>query len=80
MKSKLFTPKLNAPQATVLDAEERAPIFMNPPTHAEVPVYDGPTGGAGQCHPLSLDGSGAPSTKHVTRRTFASKQTARSRY
>ena len=34
--SKLFTPVLRAKQPTAIQAEETAPMFMNPPTHAEI--------------------------------------------
>ncbi len=71
MKSKLFTPKLRSPQATACEAVESAEIFMNPPTHAEIPRFSGNTD-SGPSHTLRLGGSGKPSTKEVSRRPFLS--------
>ena len=69
--SKLFTPRLRAAQATPLDKVERAPIFVNPPTHAEVPVFYGPADNAGY-HLHTCRDSGTK-TKQVSRRPISSK-------
>lgn len=61
--SKLFTPKLRAPQATPLDKTERAPMFVNPPTHPEIPYFVGPTDSGFPQYPLSLGGDRGSSTK-----------------
>ena len=66
--SKLFTPVLRAKQPTAIQAEETAPMFMNPPTHPEIPVFSGATGDGSATYPLRLGGDGAPSTKPNTTR------------
>lgn len=66
--SKLFTPVLRAKQPTAIQGQETAPIFMNPPTHPEIPVFSGDTGNGNATYPLRLGGDGASSTKPNTTR------------
>lgn len=73
MRSKLFTPSLRAAQATPIRRNEGAPIFVNPPTHPEVPVFVGPTGGGDACYPLHMSGDDQKSTTGVTRRPVSTK-------
>ena len=73
--SKLFTPVLRAKQPTAIQAEETAPIFMNPPTHAEIPVFSGPCDEGRPHYPLSLNGDRGTSTKpNTVRDTSAAPQ------
>ena len=69
--SKLFTPKLRAAQATPITESERAPIFVNPPTHAEIPVFYGPTDGGE--YPLGMSRKHGCSTRQVNRRPTSAK-------
>lgn len=62
--SKLFTPVLRAKQPTAIEAVETAAIFMNPPTHPEVPVFSGNCNDDGRAiYPLKLGGDRQSSTK-----------------
>ncbi|HLZ34260.1 MAG TPA: hypothetical protein VKP13_09590 [Nitrospira sp.] len=70
--SKLFTPVTRTKQGTPIEAEETARIFMNPPTHPEIPVFDGPCDRGEAQNPLRLSGSGQSSTKPVSRRGVGS--------
>ena len=69
--SKLFTPVLRARQPTAIQAEETAPMFMNPPTHAEIPVFAGPTDEGRPHYPLSLGGEKQASMKPNTVREIS---------
>lgn len=75
MKSKLFTPSVRSTQGTPIQREERAAIFMNPPTHAEIPVYVGPTDEGRPHYPLSLDGDRGTATRAPARRPVSAKNT-----
>lgn len=62
--SKLFTPVLRAAQPTAIQAKESAPMFVNPPTHPETPIFSGPADTDGKaCYPLRLNGDRQASTK-----------------
>lgn len=64
--SKLFTPVLRALQPTAIESSERAPIFVNPPTHPEVPVFSGNCNDDGKAiYPLKLGGDRQTSTKEA---------------
>ena len=54
MKSKLFNPVVRSTTPTAIEEVESARIFMNPPTHPEIPLYDGPTDTGGTWNPLSM--------------------------
>lgn len=71
--SKLFTPRLRAAQATPIRRSEGAPIFVNPPTHAEVPVFFAPTDSGQPGYPLHMSSDCEESTTGVTRRPIATK-------
>lgn len=62
--SKLFTPVLRTKQPSAIQANESDTMFVNPPTHAEVPVFVGPADEDGRPHyPLSLGGERQSSIK-----------------
>lgn len=71
--SKLFTPKLHA-RPCVTDAGESDAGFVNPPTHAEVPVFSGPTD-AGRVT-LTLGAGKGTRTPGATRHPVHTKRNA----
>lgn len=77
--SRLFSPKLRAAVPTVIEGREHARIFMNPPTHPEIPVFDGPTGDGTGPYPLQLTGTPC-STPTVKRAPVSSKPQEEERY
>lgn len=67
MKSKLFTPA-PAGENCALDKEETLYTFVNPPTHADLPTFEGNTGM--MHYGLSLNGSGNEITPKPKGRAF----------
>lgn len=68
MSSKLFTPKTNRAYASVMDKTESDDPFVNPPTHAEIPIWACDANGGNAANPLSLKGDGDPITPRNARR------------
>lgn len=62
--SKLFTPVLRASQPTAIEKNETAEIFVNPPTHPEIPFFSGNSNDDGKAiYPLKLGGGRGTSIK-----------------
>lgn len=78
--SKLFTPKLRAAQATPINEVERAPMFVNPPTHPEVPTFAGNTDEGKPCYPLSLGGDRGTSTREAQKRPISTCPQEQAKY
>lgn len=67
--SKLFTPKLRAAQPTAIRKSETDRMFVNPPTHAEIPVFNAPTAAG---FPLRMTKAAGVSTETHKRRPVSS--------
>lgn len=78
--SKLFTPALRTKRGTALDSESQQRQFVSPPTHAEIPVFSGPTDKGDPHYPLSLGGDGKASTKPAEKRPYSSLNEASAKY
>ncbi len=68
--SKLFTPKLRASQPTAIRKSETDRMFVNPPTHAEIPVFNAPTAAG---FPLRMTKTSGAAKGTVARRPISSK-------
>lgn len=71
-RSKLFTPKPSITRSYAMRAAESDAMCLNPPTHAEIPVFDCPTTNAGGGFPLRMAKSTAPDTTPPSRRPISS--------
>ena len=71
--SKLFTPKVHPNETSVDDRREKADMFVNPPTHAAFPRFQGPTDKGDPCHPLKLGGNRQSDTSKVQQRGFVTR-------
>lgn len=70
-RSKLFTPKPRLTRSYAMRESESDGMCLNPPTHAEIPVFNCPTTSAG--FPLRLTKTTGPNTAAPSRRPISSK-------
>ena len=69
--SKLFTPRVRLTQSYATKKAESDAMCLNPPTHAEIPVFNCPTTVGG--FPLRMTKTSGAANGNVARRPISSK-------
>lgn len=68
--SRLFTPKLRLTRSYAMRKSESDQMCVNPPTHAEIPVFNCPTTDGG--YPLRMTKAAGSATPKPARRPLSS--------